>query len=225
MRVIIDQPFGIGDILFLSALVKELDIEEAVWPVADHYSWVSNYLSIDNVVFVKASEYSALDYTSRGFITVPFQHAHSIVGSEARDCMEAKYMLLNADPELWRNITFNRNFDKEQELIALLGVDVDAPYAVVNNHFASKEFNYKADIRLNSDLKVVYIEYVDGFTLLDWSGILERAQEIHTVSTALLFVIEAIKPKAALHLYPRKPLDKDLSPIKSLIDLKWICHE
>jgi hypothetical protein len=43
------------------------------------------------------------------------------------------------------------------------------------------------------------------------------------------FILEIVRAlnleKIPLHLYPRKPLDKDLSPIKSLINSKWICHE
>lgn len=223
MKVIIDQPFGIGDILFLSPLVSQLDIEEAVWPVVDHYYWIKDYVSIDNLIFIKQSEFNKERY--QDFTIVPFQHAHSIVGNKAQDCMEAKYTMLNADPLIWKTLSFKRNTAKEQELIKLLAIDLNNPYIFVNNHFASKEYNYKANIALNSDLKTVYMDYIDGFTLLDWCGVVEHATEIHTVSTALFFVIESIKPKVPLHLYPRRPLDKDLSPIKTLINNKWICHE
>lgn len=223
MKVIIDQPFGIGDILFLSPLIKQLDVEEAVWPVVDHYYWINDYLSINNLSFIKQSEFQKERY--QDFITVPFQHAHSIVGNRAQDCMEAKYLLLDADLELWKTLSFIRNFNKEQKLIELLDLDIKSSYVFINNHFASKEFNYKTSIALDSDLKVVYMEYVSGFTLLDWCGVIEHASEIHTVSTALFFVLKAIKPKVPMHLYPRKPLDKDLTPIKTLIDKSWICHE
>ena len=37
MKVIINQPFGVGDILFLSPLVAQLEIEQAIWPIVDHY--------------------------------------------------------------------------------------------------------------------------------------------------------------------------------------------
>ena len=41
MKVIINQPFGIGDILFLNPLIKQLDIEQAIWPVVDQYNYIS----------------------------------------------------------------------------------------------------------------------------------------------------------------------------------------
>jgi hypothetical protein len=224
MKVIINQPFGVGDVLFLSPLVANLDIEHAVWPVVDHYYWIKDYINIDNLTFVKSSEFDSTKYND--YVEVPLQHAHSLV-PQAEDCMEAKYMLLEADPELWRTLSFTRNKEKEEKLKQYLNINPEDKFIFVNNNFAGPEYNYKIDIELQTDLKIIYQEYIDGFTLLDWCGVLEKAEEIHTVSTAIFFAIEALRlEKTPLHLYPRKPLDKDLSPIKTLINnKKWICHE
>lgn len=223
MKVIINQPFGIGDVLFLSPLINHLDIEKAIWPVVDHYYWVSEYLNIPNVKFIKQSEFNRINY--QNYNEIPFQFAHSLV-PKAEDCMKAKYMLLNANPELWRTLNFDRNKEKEIKLKQYLNISPNDKFVFINNNFAGPEFNYKLNINLQTDLRIIYQEYIEGFTLLDWCGILEQATEIHTVSTSLFFVIEALKlKKIPLHLYPRKPLDKDLSPIKTLISNKWICHE
>jgi len=223
MKVIINQPFGIGDILFLNPLIKQLDIEQAIWPVVDHYYWIKDYISIDNLTFIKASEFNISNY--KDYVEVPLQHAHSFI-PQANDCMEAKYLLLEADPELWRTLTFNRNKEKETQLKQHLNIHPNDKFIFVNNNFAGPEYNYKVNITPQSNHKIIYQEYIEGFTLLDWCGVLEQSIEIHTVSTALFFVIEALNLKnTSLHLYPRKPLDKDLSPIKTLISNKWICHE
>jgi hypothetical protein len=223
MKVIINQPFGIGDVLFLSPLVAQLEVEHIVWPVFDHYYWVKDYINLNNLTFIKSSEFDLSNYED--YVEVPLQHAHSIV-PQAKDCMEAKYMLLEADPELWRTLSFNRNLEKENQLKQLLNINLDDKFIFINNNFAGPEYNYKIDINHQTNLKIIYQDYIDGFTLLDWCGVLEQASEIHTVSTAIFFVIEALKlEKTPLHLYPRKPLDKDLSPIKTLISNKWICHE
>jgi hypothetical protein len=223
MKVIINQPFGIGDILFLNPLIKQLDIEQAIWPVVDHYYWIKDYISIDNLTFIKASEFNLSNY--RDYVEVPLQHAHSFI-PQANDCMEAKYLLLEADPELWRTLTFNRNKEKETQLKQHLNIHPNDKFIFVNNNFAGPEYNYKVNIIPQSNHKIIYQEYIEGFTLLDWCGVLEQSIEIHTVSTSLFFVIEALNLKnTSLHLYPRKPLDKDLSPIKTLINNKWICHE
>jgi hypothetical protein len=223
MKVIINQPFGIGDILFLSPLVANLDVEHAVWPVVDHYYWIKDYINIDNLTFIKSSEFIPSNYEE--YTVIPLQYAHSLV-PQAEDCMQAKYMLLEADPKLWRTLSFNRNQEKENKLKQYLNISSDDKFIFINNHFAGPEFNYKVDINLKTDLRIIHQEYIEDFTLLDWCGVLEQAKEIHTVSTSLFFVIEALNlEKTSLHLYPRKPLDKDLSPIKTLINSKWICHE
>jgi len=222
MKVIINQPFGIGDILFISPIVKLMDAEHIIWPIVDHYYWIKDYIEIDNLTFIEQSKFDKnlyLDYTE-----VPFQYAHPLF-PESQDCMEAKYRLFNVDLNMWKSLSFKRNYKKELELKRLLDVDSNDKFIFINNNFASKEYNYKVDIKSDSNLKIIYQEYIDGYTLLDWCGILEQATEIHTVSTALFFVIESLNLSKNLHLYPRKPLDKDLSPIKSLIDNKWICHE
>jgi len=223
MKVIINQPFGIGDILFLSPLIVQLDVEHIIWPIVDHYYWVKDYIKLNNLTFIKSSEFNSINY--EGYVEIPLQHAHSLV-PQAEDCMQAKYMLLEADPELWRTLRFKRNQEKENQLKQYLNLSLNDKFIFVNNHFAGPEFNYKVDISLKTDLRIIYQEYIEGFTLLDWCGVLEQAKEIHTVSTSLFFVIEALNlEKTSLHLYPRKPLDKDLSPIKTLISNKWICHE
>lgn len=223
MKIIINQPFGIGDILFISPLIKQLDVEHIVWPIVDHYYWINNYIIIDNLTFIKQSEFNPIHYVD--YNEIPLQHAHYLI-PKAQDCMQAKYILLNADPESWRTLTFNRNKEKENQLKQYLNILPDDKFIFVNNNFAGPEYNYKVDIKPQTNLKIIYQEYIEGFTLLDWCGVLEQAEEIHTVSTSLFFVIEALNlGKTPLHLYPRKPLDKDLSPIKTLINNKWICHE
>ncbi len=223
MKVIINQPFGIGDILFLSPLISNLDAEHIVWPIVDHYFWVKEYVVMPNLKFIKQSEFNVSEY--QDYVEVPLQHAHSLV-PQARDCMEAKYILLGADCELWRTLSFNRNYSREEQLKQHLNINPGDRFIFINNNFAGPEYNYKADINLSTNLRVIHQDYIDSFTLLDWCGVLEQAVEIHTVSTANFFVIEALKLKGTpLHLYPRKPLDKDLSPIKTLISSKWICHE
>lgn len=223
MKVIINQPFGLGDVLFLSPLVAQLDVEHIVWPIVDHYYWIKDYVEINNLTFIKSSEFNPSNY--EGYVEVPLQHAHSLV-PQAEDCMEAKYMLLEADPELWRTLNFTRNTEKETQLKQYLNINPNDKFIFVNNNFAGPEYNYKVDIKPQTNLRIIHQEYIDGFTLLDWCGVLEQANEIHTVSTAIFFVIEALKlEKTSLHLYPRKPIDKDLSPIKTLINNRWICHE
>jgi hypothetical protein len=223
MKIIINQPFGLGDILFISPLIERLDFECAIWPVVDHYFWIKDYILIENVTFIKQSEFDNDKYLD--YETIPFRDAHDLV-SGASDCMHAKYKLLNADLEIWRSLKFKRNTKKEDELLRILNIQTDDKFVFINNMFAGPEFNYEIDINVDTKHKVILQKYIDGFTLLDWCSVLERATEIHTVSTSLFFVIESLNLyQTELNLYPRKPLDIDLSPIKTLINNKWKCYE
>ena len=221
MKVLINQPFGIGDILFISPIVKLIDAEHTVWPVVDHYYWIKDYILIDNLTFIEQSKFNKQSYLD--YNEVPFQNAH-LLFPQSQDCMEAKYKLFDIDLDIWRSLSFKRNLEKELKLKKLLDINQNDKFIFINNNFASKEYNYKIDIKLDTDLKIIYQQYIEGYTLLDWCGILEQATEIHTVSTSLFFIIEFLNLQQNLHLYPRKPIDKDLSPIKSLLSSKWICH-
>lgn len=232
MKLLIRQSFGLGDILFLTPLVYEIYQEfvpdEIVWPITDQYYWIKDYLDLP-VTFIKTSEQDKL--LTGYYDEIDFEHAHDRRGKVDRDCMEAKYNLIwEGELEVWRTLGryIKRNYEKEQELLDILNIkpEDEDQYIFVNNHFAAPEHNYRTNIKIETDLRIVEMRYVEGFTLLDWCGVLEGAAEIHTVSTALLFVVEAIKPGNEWHLYPRIPLDTDLSPIISLIEnSNWKIHE
>jgi len=223
MKLFIKQAFGLGDILFLSPLIQEIEkdgnIELIFWKIKDEYHWVKDYLKFTKTILVKESqELDNLDW----FQTLNFEQSFHIVGG--RDCMEAKYNLVKAPLEIWRNISFKRNFEKEAELLQKLNISENEEFIFVNNNFADPNLKYSTNIHVGTNLRIISLEYLEGFTLLDWCGVLEQAKEIHTVSTSLYFVIEGIGRTEGLHLYPRKPFDKDFSPIISLLHPKWTLH-
>lgn len=224
MKLFVKQAFGLGDILFLSPLIQEIEkdgnIEEIYWKIKDEYYWVVDYLEFYKVIFIKESEYN---YSFRDFQTLNFEQSFHIVGGI--DCMCSKYNLVKAPLEIWRNISFKRNFEKEAELLQILNISENEEFIFVNNNFADPNLKYSTNINVETNLRIITLEYLEGFTLLDWCGILEIAKEIHTVSTSLYFVIEGIGRTEGLHLYPRKPFDKDFSPIISLLHPKWTLHD
>jgi hypothetical protein len=224
MKLFIKQPFGLGDILFISPLIQEIEkdrnVELIYWKIKDEYYWVNDYLKFTKTIITKESqEIDNLDF----FQTLNFEHSFHIVGG--RDCMESKYNLVKAPLEIWRNISFERNYKKEIELLQKLNISKNEEFIFVNNNFADPSLKYSTDITIETNLRIVSLQYLEGFTLLDWCGVLEKAKEIHTVSTSLYFVIESLRRTEGLHLYPRKPFDKDFSPIISLLHPKWQLHD
>jgi hypothetical protein len=63
------------------------------------------------------------------------------------------------------------------------------------------------------------MDILDGFTLFDWSKIIENASEIHTVSTSNLFLLETLTLKAdKINIYPRKPRENNLDGILEFVN-------
>lgn len=223
MKLFVKQAFGLGDILFLSPLIKYLEqieeVEKIYWKIKDEYIWVKDYLEFSKTEMFKGD----LKFPSELLTFINFEDSFHIVGGV--DCMSSKYKLVNVPLEIWRNISFKRNFEKEKQLLKILNISENEEFIFVNNNFADPSLKYSTNINVETNLRIVSLEYLEGFTLLDWMSVLEQAKEIHTVSTSLYFVIEALGRTEGLHLYPRKPFDKDFTPIISLLHPKWYLHD
>ena len=71
------------------------------------------------------------------------------------------------------------------------------------------KFNRKINLVKTSSLSNAKYDYpvienrvVDGFTLLDWTMVLQNAKEIHTVPTAISFIVDVIDTEAQVFYYP-----------------------
>ena len=65
MEALVIQPAGLGDIFFLIKVVKKLFLKypnlKVIWPVSKHYSYISEYIEIENVYFINGNQ-THLDY-------------------------------------------------------------------------------------------------------------------------------------------------------------------
>jgi len=235
MRYLINQPRGLGDILFCEPLARHLiekDNSEVIWVIHDEFYWIQEY--IPYIQFKKTSQYpidfekdSFGEYDGMQFL--PLRFANPIVRnlSSKYDCSDQlhtmldKYRLLNLSTDLWKTLKWNRNFQKENLLYNLL--NLQEPYILINEYFSGG----KIDINLENDFaNKVYMTNIPGYTLLDWSKIIENAEEIHTVSTSNLFMIETLPIKATkIHIYNRTPIDTNLDGIREFVNPKFILHE
>lgn len=225
-KLVVQQPFGMGDILFISPIVRKLDYE-IVWPVESHYLWIKDYIKEDNIKFIDINEYI---FTS-DYVNIPvadFLNAEPTLkkmGYEI-DCMTAKYIYADHDLEKWRTLYWERNLNKENSLMRHLGIDDGKPYNLINLNFAEPNLGYRIDVNLDNGYKNIYMDYLDGYTLLDWGMVIEKSKEFHTVCTSTLFMVEFLDcTQTELHLYPRKGLEKNLDHVRPLISERWICHE
>jgi hypothetical protein len=61
---------------------------------------------------------------------------------------------------------------------------------------------------------------MDGFSPFDWSSVIERASDIITIDTAVVLLIEVLKPRACLQVYSRY-VPGNLRPLDDVLHLNW----
>ena len=228
MRYIINQFQGLGDVFFCEPIARHLynnGKNEILWPILDEFIWIKEYIPYIN--FVKKSEFR-FDYENTFFghidsntIHVPLRFANPIFRnlhphdySDQYHTMLDKYRMMDLPENMWRTFTWVRNYEKENELYNLLVKN--EKYILINNFWSDGVLN----ISFNEDGRdVIYMNRINGFSLLDWSKIIENADEIHTVSTSNLYIIESLMLKTdKVYLYPRKPRENNFEGILEFVN-------
>lgn len=225
-ELIINQPFGLGDIIFLQGLVEKLRQDSSIiFPVADEYHWVQNYLGRENVQFPRRSQYpiNYEDATMReGYLPLRFS-TQVLRGLSPHDyshdhtVMEDKYTLMSEDYSSWRNFPIKRNYEKEQELINHLGLNGN-DYIFVNEMFGSQAVGQGHITLPDLEGKVVSLARVAGYTLFDWIGVLEKCKAFYTVDTSVVWLIDYLKLEGPKTMFSRST---NTSGIKKVISPDW----
>jgi len=225
-KLIINQPFGLGDIIFLQGLVEKLRQDNnIIFPVADEYYWIQDYLGRENVEFPRRSQcpinyedasmredYLPLRFSTqvlRGLAPHDYSHDHTV--------MEDKYTLMNEDYSSWRNFPIKRNYDREQDLINHLRLNGD-DYTFVNENFGSKAVGNGSISIKNIEGKVVKMSIIDGYSMFDWMGVLEKCKAFHTVDTSVVWLIDYLKLEGEKVVYPRK---RSMTAVQTVLGDSW----
>ena len=195
---------GIGDILYLQAIAKKYISMgyEIIWPLRDDILWLGDY--IKGITFCSRSdnfpgkEYYGQDSViiTPNFVYLGIMRPH-LWGIGDDRIMSSKYHVMNMNCLDWRDgLTFDRNLDKEDDLYDNgLGLKDDSEFVFINNLYNTDIRDSKLLSPENYDLPVVELKILEGFTLFDWCKVLENATEIHTVHTAVNYVIDKLDIK------------------------------
>lgn len=209
---LIKQPAGIGDVFFLQKVAHTYREKgcEIIWPLRDDIFWISKY--IPNINWYKESEEfpgkELFNYTGFGetenFIYIDTSTADQTFNTDPTRIMSAKYGLVEIDHTDWANyFKFNRNIEKENKLYyEVLNLNDDSEYVYVNDivttnivktgRLSNKEYPYQ----------VVFNDIIEGYNLFDWIKVWENAKEIHSIPTALCFILDVIDTEAKIFYYP-----------------------
>ena len=209
---IIKQPAGVGDVFFLQKIAHTYRQKghEIIWPLRDDIVWIADY--IPDITWCKLSEWLQGPYgklfnyggfaETEEFIYIDASTADRTFNTDPTRIMSAKFGLAGLDHKDWaKQFKFNRNREKERELYHdVLGIKEDYVYVNDITHTDLRKTSSLAKAKY--DYPVIENRVVDGFTLLDWTMVLQNAKEIHTVPTAVCFMVDVIDTDAEVFYYP-----------------------
>lgn len=225
-KVTIHQPQGLGDILFCQKIAYKL-IEygyTVYWPMTK-YSWISEYINKDNLIWGSSQTQ-----------TLSLNLQNSIETNHPYDVMSCKYDMIGKtlptiDIELhsinycdWSDyLIINRNKQKEDYIYYnILGLKDNEEYVFINQLYGNNQFMKEVPYGIvNKNLKVINKKLIDGYTLFDWSKVIENASEIHTVDTSINYLIDVLNIKSKiLKVHPRNGIDTKKCLFR-LFKTKW----
>ena len=211
--VYIMQSYGIGDIIFCQSLANDFIKQgyKVLWGVEPHF--LSIQKNFPNVIFVDKNimriDYNRRDVQETGnMIIYPLRWTDSICEVPYKHCMKSKYIYFGKAWQNWRNIEVVRDTKKENELYYdILKLTDGEEYNLVWDNFGSHN-QFKTNIVLNNGLKTINVSIINGFSILDWSKVVENATNIHAVSSSNIYLFELLNIKAdEINLYIRRPIE------------------
>jgi hypothetical protein len=196
---------GLGDHFICNGLVRELiknKVEPYLFVKHHNLETVSQMFEDTNLQFVPVKDDSdVLNYCRNGVsgMQVGFgdltQH----------DAFDKQFYRLAGVPfeKRWTSFRINRHKKKENSLI--YGLNLPEKFALVHE---DESRGYVID-RNKINLPIVKIRPIQGFTMIDWLGVAELAEEIHVIDSSFLSLIDQSDLKFGLffHKYSRNALD------------------
>lgn len=217
--IIINQPTGLGDILFTIPIARKLKQQGVVvYPYDEKYGDIGKHFK--DLVFVERNKLN-IDYEQKkpviynNVMIIPMRWSNGD-GCINTGTMKSKYVYMGLDYNEWRTLTWERDIEKERELKHKVCKDED--YIVVNKfwHHTNQKANFKYTVPDGCD--IVEMTPTKGYTMLDWGMILEGAREIHTVGTSLIYMLEIMKLSAYIYM---RPNEKDYNNYNYLLKGKY----
>ena len=204
-RYVVNQFAGLGDILFLIPLIRELQNEgnKVLWPIIPQYLSIAEHFP--DINFVNKDLYD-LPYNDRGRPEtqygqmLPYRFATENMGRTLHQCMESKYHIFGHDHNIWRKLYWKRNKVREAKLIFLLGATGD--FNLVNRFYGLNSA-FAIEPIINNFYKVIEMTHMAEFSLIDWMGVIELAKEVHVANSSINYLIELSDITAPCYMYKR----------------------
>lgn len=210
------QSGGIGDILWLAGAREYLYKQgyKIIWPVLPQLLYVKDYIKHEHLEFVDINSNWQRDFD----LVLDFQTADRHFSGSWQ---HAKYKLIGLDWSDWSSyLKIERNYQKEQELKDLLQLPKN--YAFISKKFGTPPHSITKNFIVGNktQLPIVNMDFIEGFSLFEWAAIAAEAKEIYSVDSSLFYALEVYNIKAEkLVCYPRSG---HTLHIDGLFQNKWI---
>lgn len=229
--LIVSQPFGLGDIIFTQTIAHEFidDGYKVIWPV-DRDAEMLNAAYPEILFIDKAMTNFDLECKEfkeeNGIRYLPMRFSEWLMKRQYWEHMRSKYDFLGMDWRRWIDYAMPlRNRQREKELMSAIGLKKGEQYNLLQMKFGAEGKYVIQPLRAANGLKDLVLDFVPGYTLFDWCGIIENATHIHAVSSSSLYLFEVLNLKAEqIHLYARKPYEQDFKYVKFLMTKNYKLH-
>jgi hypothetical protein len=201
-KILIDQPAGLGDIIFCQKLADYLIGlgHEVVWPISSEYlEAVKKHIPKEGILYCE----EGLDHRDvDGLLSLKFADRKFPNDS----VLKAKYLLLDMPYEGWQDsVNLIRDTDREDDLYYNeLGLKDGEEYTLLNLNYGTYPDFSKKNIPTPDTEKIVHMDFLEGYTLFDWCKIIENSKVFVSVDTAINYIVEKINTDSTrLELYSR----------------------
>lgn len=229
--VVINQFFGIGDILFIEPICRRFwqGGHRVIIPVMKQFLSLQSHFPY--IEFVDKDKFD-IDYENQcvveteEHIIYPVRWSMEYFKSPLNDTMKNKYKMFDLPLDTWRELTWLRHRWREERLMKHLGISKEEGYNLIQTVFHSYR-NSRIKIKtIDNGLKTVELLPIEGYSLLDWATVIENAKEIHVVNTSSLYLFETLNLKAKeIHLYSRNVKGRDFQQTEYLRTKNYILHD
>lgn len=191
MDYCIDQPGCLGDILFTLKIGEELSKKGTVyWQIAPTF-WNSGINRIKTSAIIGPSSPKNV----RGAEVIKLC---DLTHRSDPELMKIKYTSIGMDWNDWADyVKYDRDPDIENAIRQHFNLSEGEPFIFYNDTYGpgQKHNGVVNSIPKNYSGKIIKLEIFEGVTVFDWAWIFENAEQIHTVDTSILYVIETLNLK------------------------------
>lgn len=191
------QPAAFGDILFIQKLCKVLSEQYEV------------YHNINPMFWDRGADQLETNVNFGPNLSIPnerFVYDCSAHMKEPKDLMTSKYEGIGIEWEDWTDyLKYRRYPEREHGLRQHFGIEKGDPFILANRTYSFHKTHEGVRDTIPSDYdgKIIWIEPNLTQKIFDWCWLFENAEQIHTVDTSIMFIIDTLNTTDKLYCHPR----------------------